>query len=511
MVRGREVTTVRPMPTLGLERHVVDQDVYERTVGRFREARIALPTFAELASPGLIPAQVQAALAGVKPDDAHPLNLFRVHWWNDEHRSDRARRPVHVVLPSQLTGVDARIVVALGDLFPMIRAHKVLAAYSCLAPRVITGQFDPTRHRAVWPSTGNYCRGGVAISRLMQCRGVAVLPEGMSAERFAWLDDWVVDPADVVRTPGTESNVKEIYDKCAELSADPDNVIFNQFSEFANYLGHYACTGSALGAVFDSMRQQEPSLRLRAFVSASGSAGTLGAGDHLKDAHGCAIVAAEALECPTMLANGFGEHNIQGIGDKHIPLIHNVMNTDVVTAVSDRATDQLALVFAHPAGLEYLRERRHVPAQTLSTLSSFGLSGICNVLAAVKTAKYYDLGPDDVVVTVATDGAEMYESERTRILARDYPGGYDVTDAAEAYGRWMLGAGVDHLVETTREVRERVFNLGYFTWVEQQGVPVADFVARRDQDFWAGLREVLPVWDELINEFNGRTGVLRDL
>jgi len=499
------------MPARGLEDHVVDQGTYGRAVGRFRDAGIALPTFAELAEPRRVPHRIQHALEGVGPDEAHPLNLFRVHWHNGADRTGQVSVPVYAELPGELTGVDARIVVVIGEKFPMIRAHKVLAAYGCLAPRVITGQFDPTANRAIWPSTGNYCRGGVAISRLMQCRGVAVLPEGMSRERFAWLEDWVTDPGDIIRTPGTESNVKEIYDKCAELAQDPANVIFNQFAEFGNHLIHYACTGPALARVFESIRGSDPALRLRGFVSASGSAGTLGAGDHLKEAYGAAIVAVEALECPTMLYNGFGEHNIQGIGDKHIPLIHNVMNTDLVTAVSDGATDQLGVLFSSPAGLEYLRERREVPAPTLAALSSFGLSSICNILAAVKTAKYLRLGSQDVLITVATDGAGMYASERERVEARDYPKGFDQADAAQAFGRWMLAADTDHLLETSLRDRERIFDLGYYTWVEQQGVSVPDFSARRSQAYWIDLREKLASWDSLIEEFNARTGVIEEL
>ena len=498
------------MTSLGLEHDVIDRGTYRRAVEWFRQAGLLLPTFAQLAAPDSIPAKVRAALTKVNPDRADPGNLFRVHWYNDRDRAGQAAVPVHVVLPSSLTGVDARIVVALGELFPMIRAHKVLAAYGCLVPRIVTGTFDPARDRAVWPSTGNYCRGGVAISALLGCRGVAVLPEGMSRERFAWLEEWVTDPEDIIRTPGTESNVKEIYDKCAELAADPRNVIFNQFAEFGNHLVHYLGTGRALGAVFDSMTAAGPAgpgLRLGAFVSASGSAGTLGAGDYLKERYGARIVAAEALECPTMLANGFGEHNIQGIGDKHIPLIHNVMNTDLVAAISDRATDQLSVLFASGQGAEFLRARRRVPEPLLDQLGAFGLSSICNVLAAVKTAKYLRLGPDDVIMTVATDGAAMYGSERERIAARDFPDGFDVADAAEVFGRWMLGTGPEDILETTLADRNRIFNLGYYTWVEQQGVSLADFEARREQRFWTGLRDLPPAWDAMIAEFNERTGL----
>jgi cysteine synthase len=494
------------MPGLGLGGEIVDRAVYARTVERFRDRRIVLPTFAELAEPSLIAPAIRQALAAVDPDAADPLNLFRVHWYNGADRARQAASPGHAVLPAQLTGVDARIVVLFGDRFPLIRAHKVLAAYGCLVPRLVTGRFDPTSQRAVWPSTGNYCRGGVAISRLMSCRGVAVLPEGMSRERFSWLEDWVADPADVIATPGSESNVKEIYDRCAELSQDPGNVIFNQFSEFGNHLVHYCCTGAAAGRVFDEMREHEPTLRLSAFVSASGSAGTLGAGDYLKESYGARIVAVEALECPTMLYNGFGEHNIQGIGDKHIPYIHNVYNTDIVTAVTDRATDQLAVLFASPAGKAFLARRGCAP-EILAVLDHFGLSSICNVVAAIKTAKYLGLGPDDVVVTVATDGAEMYGSERKRIVARDYPAGFTGACAAEAFGRFILGATSDHLLETTEADRARIFNLGYFTWVEQQGVAVDAFNARRSQSFWRDLRAELLMWDESIREFNAATGV----
>jgi hypothetical protein len=287
-------------------------------------------------------------------------------------------------------------------------------------------------------------------------------------------------------------------------------VILNQFSEFGNYLVHYLATGAALARVVEHLRGREPRLAPRAFVAATGSAGTIAAGDYLKERYGALIVAAEALECPTLLRNGFGEHNIQGIGDKHVPLIHNVLNTDVVLAVSERATDRLGVLFGTEAGRAHLR-RRGVPEAILDGLPSLGLSSICNVLGAIKTAKYHGLGADDVVLTVATDGASMYDSERRLALERHFPAGFDEVEAAEVYGEHLLGAATDHLLELRRTDRERIFNLGYFTWVEQQGVPLEDFQARRDPAFWSGLRDAVPVWDDLIDELNARTGALEAL
>ena len=481
----------------GLADEVVDADSLERSVRRFAEQGVVLPTFAGLADPSGLP---QPTVDKNAPD---ATNLFRVHWYNDL-AGRRVAVPDHVVLPPALTGVPSPIIVVFGDRFPMITAHKVLAAYSCLAPRIITGQFDPTRHRAIWPSTGNYARGGVAISRIMGARGVAVLPAGMSAERFEWLDRWVADPSDIVRTPGTESNVKEIYDACNAMALDPQNFVFNQFCEFGNYLGHYEVTGRAFSHVFEHVAASHPGLRLAAFTSATGSAGTIGAGDRLKERFGTRIVAVEALECPTMLENGFGEHNIQGIGDKHIPLIHNVMNTDAVVAVSDRATDELDVLFNTEAGRAHLVERVGVDPAVVATLEHFGFSAICNVLAAIKVAKLWDLGPQDALLTVATDGADLYPSERVKTLSRRFGDRFDAVEASGVFAEHLAGVTTDHMIDCTVRDRNRIFNLGYYTWVEQQGTPFELFEARRSQDFWTGLRRYLPVWDQLITDFNAR-------
>jgi cysteine synthase A len=490
------------MQRLGLEREVVDGEVYESSVRRFREAGIVMPTFAQLADPDTMPEELLEWVAPADPDAPDARNLFRAHWYNERSQDRPVPVPAHVVLPSELTGVDAPIVVLLGDRFPMIHSHKLIAAYGCLAPRIVTGQFDPAAQRAVWPSTGNYCRGGIAVSRIMQSHGVAVLPAGMSQERFDWLAAWVASPEDIIRTPGTESNVKEIYDKCAELDRDPATVIFNQFSEFGNHIGHYLLTGAAIERVFRTMAATDDGLALAAFVSATGSAGAIGAGDYLKERFGTRIAAAEALECPTLLYNGFGDHNIQGIGDKHVPLIHNAMNTDFVVDISDRATDNLLVLFNTEAGKAHLRERMGVPEAVIEALRSFGFSSICNVLAAIKVARQQGLGPRDVIATVATDGARMYISEIERIVARDHGGTFDATAAAAVRGAYLDSVDTADMLECDHADRLRMFNLGYYTWVEQQGVSIEEFEARRSQDFWVETREIVHEWDAMIDEFN---------
>lgn len=482
---------------------VVDAAVRRRAQAHFQKSRVRLPLISELSEPQKIARRTIDGLASLDPDVADPRNLFRVHWFNAADRRGRVGVPEHVVLPRELTGTEAPIIVALGDCFPLIGAHKVLAAYACLVPRIVTGRFDPEHHRAVWPSTGNYCRGGVAISRILGCRSVAVLPEGMSTERFTWLEKWTTDPGDIVRTPGSESNLKEIYDTCHKLAKDSRNVILNQFSEFGNYIVHRAVTGPALAAIYQAVNG-DGRLRARAFVSASGSGGTLAAGDYLKATFGTEIAVVEAVECPTLLRNGYGEHNIQGIGDKHVPLIHNVFNTDYVIGVSDRSSDSLNLLFNTPVGRRFLRHRKNIADKLIGCLEHFGLSGIANIVAAIKLAKFLGLGRDDAVLTVATDGAAMYGSQLDK-TRRSFDQDFDDIGAAEVFGEHLSGIGNGDILELTRNERERIFNLGYYTWVEQQGVSIADFDRRRNPAFWDDLVKLAPVWDGLIESFNTGT------
>ena len=498
------------MARLGLETQLVDGDVYKRTLTRFREAGVVLPKFAELKDPSTIPPAIAERLADIDPDSPHPLNLFRVHWFNDASRRGRAETPRAIELPPELTGSPARIVLALGNRFPMIRAHKVLAAYGCLAPRVVTGQFDPTRHRAIWPSTGNYCRGGVAISRILDCRGVAVLPENMSQERFDWLDRWVAEPGDIVRTPGSESNVKEIYDACAALERDPANIVFNQFCEYGNYLVHRLCTGAALERVFQpwpkvgratgSPPSSPPRARRarspRATISRRRSA-RRSRRSRRSSARRCSM-------------NGFGEHNIQGIGDKHVPLIHNVMNTDVVDRGERPRDRHAATLFNTDEGRRYLVERRGVDPALVAALDNFGISSICNIVAAVKLAKYFDLGPDDVVLTVATDGAEMYGSEVRKAIMRYFGNRFDAVSAGETWGRRSPARRRPCARAQPRrpqaDVQPRLFHLG-----RAAGRLARRFPGASRRSFWDGLLDLAPAWDAMIEKFNAESGAAAKL
>ena len=492
------------MAQLGLSTSIQSQDVLDQTLEKFRKKGIKLPTFSELRSPETISSDIRDELKNISPDEPHPLNLFRIHWYNSEDGKETMTVPHYVVLPPTLTGVKAKIAVIIGAHFPMISAHKVLAAYGCLAPRLVTGQFNPETHKAIWPSTGNYCRGGVAVSRIMDCRGVAILPEEMSQERFDWLRKWCKSEEDIIATHGCESNVKEIYDACNQLDKDPENIIFNQFSEFGNALIHYYCTGKALEDVFKDIKTQSESLKLAGFVSATGSAGTLSAGDYLKDVFGSDIIAVEATECPTLLNNGFGGHNIQGIGDKHIPFVHNAMNTDFVVGISDQNTDHLFTLFNTDQGRAYLEHRKQIDPKDIDNLQWFGLSSICNILAAIKYAKYRDLSEDDVILTVATDSAAMYQTEKEKILSKPEFTPFGQVGAAEIFSQYLAGLGTDHLKELNHMDRQAIFNLGYYTWVEQQGVSIEDFNIRKSQDFWNGLRKYIGQWDQLIEAFNAR-------
>lgn len=488
------------------------EDVLKKSIKRARERHIILPTFAQMKNPDLVPADIKTRLAQVGLWDMDPVNLFRITWKNEpvEHGGGFGEGN-WIEFPSTLTGVDARIVGISGKWFPT-GAHKVGAAYGCLVPRLVTGDFDPDTQKAVWPSTGNYCRGGAYDCALLACPAVAILPEGMSHERFDWLQEIGTD--EIIATPGTESNVKEIYDKCWQLRRERGDgvVIFNQFEEFGNAIWHYHTTGSLIEEIFSNhyrIGRHGEAGRLSAYVSATGSAGTLAAGDYLRGHHpGIRVVATEALQCPTLLRFGFGEHRIEGIGDKHIPWIHNVRNTDMVVAVDDEQTMQLMRLFNEPDGHDCLR-REGVDEATIGALGQIGISGLCNLVASIKTARHYDMDGRDVIFTPLTDSMELYTSRVEEMLEEHGP--YSTHLADQHFGRYLMGIGPDYLRELNYTDRKALHNFKYFTWVEQQGRSSEELRELWDEDFWSEIfsQQVVDEWDGLINAFNQATELVQ--
>ncbi len=478
----------------------INEKVVALAAARCREKGIIIPTLAQMKDPGLIPGDIKAKLTGVGLWDFDPLNLFRITWKNDP-QSGLFNEGNWIEFPPAMTGVDARIIGLVGKWFPT-GAHKVGAAFGCLVPRLVTGQFDPTSQMAVWPSTGNYCRGGAFDSLLLGCRSVAILPEEMSRERFEWLSN-VAD--EVIATPGCESNVKEIYDKCWEIrETRPECVIFNQFEEFGNPIWHYNVTGAVIQELFEKLAG--PGQRLAGYVSATGSAGTIAAGDFLRTRHPDLIVTAtEALQCPTLYACGFGGHRIEGIGDKHVPWVHNVRNTDMISAVDDQQCMDLLRLFNEPAGQEAL-VNLGLAAELVDQLPLLGISSICNLVSAIHTAKYYDMDGRDLIFMPLTDSADMYSSRLPELT--DQLGPYSREQALRDHARWLLGCTPDYVRELSFLDRKTLHNFKYFTWVEQQGRSVEELRRLWDRDFWTETFNVAEHWDRRIEEFNRQVGLV---
>ncbi len=479
---------------------IENKEYLKKTVKRCKEQNILLPTFNQLKHPDSIPESVKSKLPEVDMQDIHPLNLFRINWRNNANTGGIGDINF-LEIPKEITGVNARIIGLVGKFFPT-GAHKVGATYGCLAPYLVTGRFNPEYHKAVWPSTGNYCRGGTFNSALLSVHPVAILPEEMSQERFDWLKEL---GAEVFATPGCESNVKEIYDKCHELEAESDEYfIFNQFDQFGNSIWHYEVTGHTIESLFNQIKEGKQ--RLSAYVSATGSAGTIAAGDYLRTNYPqLKVLATEALQCPTLLLNGYGGHRIEGIGDKHVPWIHNVKNTDAVAAIDDEDTLRALRLFNEEAGKQVLTDLG-ADKNVVNKLSYLGISSICNLLASVKLAKYFDYKENDIIFTIFTDSVEMYNSRLTEM--NESFGKYDSTRAIIDWNSILAKQGTDNFLELSYNDKKRIHNLKYFTWIEQQGKEVEELDAQwYDENYWQEKFSTVEEWDKLIDDFNNKTGM----
>ncbi len=479
---------------------IEDEEFLERTIDRCKEKHIILPTFEQMKKPESIPENIQKKLQEIDPQEVHPLNLFRINWRNDP-QTGRIGGINYLEIPPEVSGVKARIIGLVGKHFPT-GAHKVGATYGCLAPYMVTGRFDPAYHKAVWPSTGNFCRGGAFNSALLGVHAVAILPEEMSQERFDWLRE---KGAEVFATPGCESNVKEIYDKCHELEAESDEyLVLNQFDQFGNAVWHYEVTGYTIEQLFQQVGKENQ--RLSGYVSATGSAGTIAAGDYLREKFPLVkVLGAEALQCPTLLMNGFGGHRIEGIGDKHVPWIHNVKNTDVAAAIDDEDALRVLRLFNEPEGKNWLVQQG-ASAETVDQLSLMGISSCANFLASIKLAKYFEMNENDVIFTIFTDSVELYLSRLEEMNAQW--GRYSSGQAALDWQSVIRKQKTDYLKELSYADKRAIHNLKYFTWVEQQGKDVEELNAQwYDENYWSERFRSAPVWDKLIKDFNQRVGL----
>jgi cysteine synthase len=480
--------------------------ILANTIKRCRERHMIIPTYKQMRNPELIPDKIKAKLKNIGLWDLNSLNLFRITWKNEPVEFGGGFGKVNYLeLPKALTGVDARIILLIGKYFPT-GTHKVGATFGPLVEKLVSGRFDPTRQKALWPSTGNYCRGGAYDSCLLGCDSIAVLPEGMSKERFDWLHKV---GAEVIATPGSESNVKEIYDKVKELKAERGDEIvnLNQFDEIGNALWHYAVTGPALEEVFNSVKGDQS--RFSGIFLTQGSAGTLGCTDYLREKHPLVkVCAGEALQCPTLLYNGYGSHRIEGIGDKHVPWIHNIKNMDLVAGIDDEPNIQIMRLFNEPAGKTFLTNELDINPDLVKKLKYMGISSIANMMGTIKLAKYFEMNENDILLTVATDSMEMYQSRVKE--EKESHGELSANHAEVIFRRDLQGLATDHMIEMNYYDKRRMHNLKYFTWIEQQGKTVEELNAQwYDDNYWISHYAKVDEWDEQIMEFNERTGVIK--
>ncbi len=478
--------------------------VLENTIKRCQERDIIIPTYEEMAHPEKVPQGIKEELGNIGLWDLHSRNLFRITWKNEPINSGGGFADVNYLeIPKELTGVKARIIMLIGKYFPT-GSHKVGATFGPLVEKLVRGAFDPTTQKALWPSTGNYCRGGAYDSYLLACPCIAVLPEEMSRERFEWLEKI---GAEIHATPGSESNVKEVYDKSFELKRSrPDEiVILNQFDEIGNAIWHYVCTGQAIEEAYKSLKTKNQ--RLTALFLTQGSTGTLGSADYLREKFPqIKVCAGEALQCPTLLYNGYGSHRIEGIGDKHVPWIHNLRNMDMVAGIDDERCMRLVRLFNEPEGKNYTKSRG-IPDNSVEKLELMGISSIANLIGAIKMAKYYEMNADDMVFTIATDSMELYQS-RIKELRKER-GNYTDYQAAADFDSCLMSITTDHMQELSYWDKKRIHNLKYFTWVEQLGKDMEELDRQwYDENYWKDKYHSYTEWDKLIREFNEKTGLL---
>ncbi len=485
---------------------IKNEEVLKKTVQKAKEKNIIIPTFEELRNPDKIPQKIKDELKNIGLWDTHPRNLFRITWKNEPKKVGGGFNGVNFIeFPKELTGVRSRIIMLIGKWFPT-GSHKVGATFGALVPKLITGEFDPTKHKALWPSTGNYCRGGVYDSNLLGCKSIAVLPEGMSKERFEWLKSM---GAEIYPTPGCESNVKEVFDKSEELKRQyPDEIfILNQFEDFGDATWHYAVTGPSMEEVFNKVNRGED--KLSGLFLTQGSSGTLGSGNYLKEKFpNLKVAAGEALQCPTLLLKGYGAHRIEGIGDRHIPWIMDVKNLDIVVDIDDEDCIRLLRLFNEENGKKFLHSRK-ISEDFINNLELLGISSIANLIGSIKISKYFNFKENDLIITVATDSMELYKSRIIEL--QEERGVYGLNQAERDYENALISQNIEWMLELSYYDKKRIHNLKYFTWVEQRGKRVDELEEQwNNEGYFKEKLNSYKIWDDLVREFNKRVGLINN-
>lgn len=482
---------------------IVSEEILRKNEEYLKKKNIIIPTFAQLAHPELIPKKIVEELKKIDLWELNPLNLFRINWHNDIITGGFGEVNT-IYIPPELTGLQSPIYILIGKNFPT-GCHKVGATFGPIVSRIVRGAFDPQTQKGLWPSTGNYCRGGAFNSNLLGCSSIAVMPENVSKERFEWLEKI---GAEICKTPSGDSSIHELFDKSYNLvKENPGKIInFNQFEEFTNPLFHYHVTGPAIEEVYLKNRKS-PNSRLAICIH-QGSAGTIASGMYLHSKYPKMLVGcAEALQCPTLFNNGHGDHRIEGIGDKHVPFILNVKDQDAIVEVDDEAAISIFRLFNTNEGKKVLINHG-IKEEVVDKLKFIGISGCANLIGLIKMAKRFDFTKDDILITVATDSAEMYQS---RLQEQDkLKGKYTVEQAYADYFRYLIGATDDHILELTYTLKKRIHNLKYFTWVEQRGKTVEELDSQfYDDSYWVNQMSSAYKIDELIKQFNQKTGLLQ--
>jgi cysteine synthase len=440
------------------------------------------PNYDEMLNPKSMNKRVrEKALEALKENELDSINLFNITW-KDEN--DQVRK---IVLPKELTGVDANIVVMLGKGFPS-GSHKVGPAYSTLIEGCVDGEIIPGEHTILGPSTGNFGIGVSYICRLMGYDAVVIMPDNMSKERYERIEKY---GARLDLTPGSESDVILTLERTYKLKENPKNRALAQFELFPNYRFHRHVTGnSAIEAV-----KGIGNGRIACFTSAPGSAGTIAAGDQIKEVFPeCKVAALEPYECSTLANGGRGQHRIEGIGDKMCTLIHNILTTDFVVLIKDEETVQ-GLKIIHD-GTKALMELGIDEPTANNMRELFGPSGICNILGAIKMAKYLRLGPDDNVVTIATDGFDRYNSVMENLDSRYL----EVEDFV--IRRWVndifLGQKDDNVFDYRRkDAKEKLFTQKENDWLKF-GYSKEYLDSMKNPEFWENEYSKVNYYNEKI-------------